>query len=495
MNECNLLSSRRAGILLHPTSLPGPYENGDFGHDANKFIDFLSETGISAWQVLPLSPTHSDLSPYGTYSAHAGNPNLISLQKLCDKGWLDRTIINNHSNNSINLKSLCLHNAYHYFTAKSDYKDHQHFKNFKTQQKYWIDDYALFICLRQHYDHTCWNDWPEEYRNRNSEKLAGFSHQYKTELDFQKFIQFVFFSQWTDLKKYANERNIIIIGDIPIFVALDSVDVWANRDYFSIDEFGSPIFVAGVPPDYFSETGQRWGNPQYRWDNLKHDNFSWWIQRIKMQHTLFDALRIDHFRGLVQYWEIPATECTAQAGRWVSAPGKELLEAINDNFQNICIVAEDLGIITPDVEHLRDEFNLPGMRILQFAFDGSGDNPHLPHNCIRNSIAYTATHDNNTTIGWYNSLSEDTKRYVNEIINHSEMTMPWPLIHATLASASNTAIIPMQDFLELDETCRMNVPGSINNQNWRWRFDWDQIKAKTKENIMDLVKTYNRKCN
>ena len=492
MNECNLLSSRRAGVLLHPTSLPGPHEFGDVGYDANKFIDFLSEAGISAWQVLPLGPTHSDLSPYRAYSAHAGNPNLISLQKLCDKSWLDKTTIRNYSNNSKNLKSRCLRDAYHHFLTKAEYEDQQYFEAFKVQQKYWIDDYVLFVCLRQHFNHLCWNKWPIEFRDCHSETLAEFSHRFKTELDLQKFIQFVFFSQWTDLKNYANKKNIIIIGDIPIFVALDSADVWANRDYFSIDESGSPIFVAGVPPDYFSETGQRWGNPHYRWKNLQRDNFSWWIQRIKTQHILFDAIRIDHFRGLVQYWEIAATESTAQSGQWISAPGKELLETISHKFPDACIVVEDLGTITPDVEQLRDEFNLPGMRILQFAFDGSENNPHLPRNYSKNSIAYTATHDNNTTIGWYNSLSEDTKRYVNEIINHSELPMPWPLIHTTLASPSNTAIIPMQDILELDETCRMNIPGSVNQQNWRWRFDWNQIKVKTKENIADLINIYNR---
>lgn len=494
MNECNLLASRRAGILLHPTSLPGLFEFGDIGREADKFINFLSEVRMSAWQVLPLSPTQNDLSPYGAYSAHAGNPNLISLQKLYDKGWLDKSTISDYINNSVDSKSLRLRDAYRYFTTKAGHKDQQFFEKFKVQHKYWLDDYAFFVCLRQHFNNLSWNQWPLEFRNRHREKLAEFSHHHKTELDFQKFIQHIFFSQWTDLKNYANTKNIIIIGDIPIFVGLDSADVWANRDYFSIDQSGNPIFVAGVPPDYFSETGQRWGNPHYQWDNLQHDNFSWWIERIKTQHMLFDAIRIDHFRGLIQYWEIPATESTAQAGRWVNAPGKELLGAIKHNFPNTCIIAEDLGTITQDVEQLRDEFNLPGMRILQFAFDGSENNPHLPRNYIKNSIAYTATHDNNTTIGWYNSLSEDTKHYVNEIVNHSELSMPWPLIHTTLASASNTAIIPMQDILELDETCRMNIPGSINNQNWKWRFDWDQINAKTKKDIADLIKAYNRIC-
>lgn len=493
MNECDLLTHRRAGILLHITSLPGPNVRGDIGYDANKFIDFLSEVGMSAWQVLPLSPTHSDLSPYGSYSAHAGNPNFISLQKLCDKGWLNKSAINKNLNNSKNVMSSCLQDAYDYFITNSGQKEQNYFETFKIQQQYWIDDYALFTCLRQHFDNLSWNEWPIEYRNRYKKELAEFSYQHKTELDFQKFVQFVFFLQWIELKQYANERNIIIIGDIPIFVGLDSVDVWANRHYFSVDESGDPIFVAGVPPDYFSETGQRWGNPHYRWDNLQRDNFSWWIERIKTQHTLFDAIRIDHFRGLVQYWEIPAAASTAQSGRWVSAPGKQLLEAIIHHFPDTCIVAEDLGTITQDVEKLRDDFNLPGMRILQFAFDGSENNPHLPRNYTTNSIAYTATHDNNTTIGWYNSLSKDTKQYVNEIVNHTEMHMPWPLIHSVLASASNTAIIPMQDILELDETCRMNTPGSINDHNWRWRFEWDDIKTQTKENIAVLVKTYNRK--
>lgn len=492
MNQCNLLSSRRAGILLHPTSLPGPFELGDFSYNANKFVDFLADINISAWQVLPLGPTHSDLSPYGAYSAHAGNPNLISLEKLTARGWLDKESISRHANHSQDLKALCLRDAYYCFISNAKHEDHQLFEAFKIQQKNWLNDFAMFVCLRQHFNNLCWNQWPLEFRDRDNDNLTEFSLQFKTELDLQKFIQYVFFLQWTELKSYANERNIILIGDIPIFVGLDSADVWAHRDYFSIDQFGNPVYVAGVPPDYFSETGQRWGNPHYQWDNLQRDDFSWWIERIKTQHALFDAIRIDHFRGLVQYWEIPAEESTAQGGRWVPAPGKALLESIRHHFPDTCIIAEDLGIITHDVEQLRDEFNLPGMRILQFAFDGSNDNPHLPSNYTENSIAYTATHDNNITIGWYNSLTEDTKQFVHEIINYSELPMPWPLIHTVLSSVSNTAIIPMQDLLELDETCRMNIPGTINDQNWRWRFEWDQIKTNKKEYMANLIETYNR---
>lgn len=492
MNECSLLSNRRAGILLHPTSLPGPDEFGDLGISAYKFVDFLNSAGMSAWQVLPLNPTHSDLSPYGAYSAHAGNPNLINLRKLFDKGWLKQKELNDKSSFAHGLRSDYLRSAYDYFIHHANSKDQQHFKSFKAQHQYWLDDYVLFECLRERYNSLNWNQWPEEYRNRHSEAIDKFSFQHQTELEFQKFLQFIFFFQWNELKQYANKNNIIIIGDIPIFVALDSADVWANRDYFSIDCDGNPIVVAGVPPDYFSETGQRWGNPHYRWDNLQRDNFCWWTQRIQTQHTLFDVIRIDHFRGLSQYWEIPASADTAQAGRWVSAPGNELLTTIRTSFPNTCLVAEDLGTITPDVDQLRDAFKLPGMRVLQFGFDGNEFNPHLPDNYIDNSIAYTATHDNDTTIGWYRSLSEDTKQYVIEKIDHAELPMPWPLIHAVLESSANTAIIPMQDILELDEKHRMNTPGTTNNQNWRWRFGWHQLKPETKANLNNLTKMYNR---
>ena len=492
MNECTLLDHRRAGILLHPTSLPGPYELGDIGYNANKFIDLLSQLGMSAWQVLPLSPTHSDLSPYDSYSAHAGNANLISLEKLCDKGWLDVSTINKHIEDKKNCKQYCLEQAYNKVISHPNDGYFLEFNKFKNEQHYWLEYYALFVCLRRKFANSCWQDWPTEFRECNLDSINEFSNQNEKNLDVEKFIQFVFYSQWNELKSYANQRDIIIIGDIPLFVSLDSADVWSQRSNFYIDDTGKPIFVAGVPPDYFSDTGQRWGNPHYRWDAMQHNHFSWWVERIRSQHTLYDVIRIDHFRGLSQYWEIPACEETAQTGQWVNAPGEELLNILLTNFPGICFLAEDLGTITDDVLSLRDQFNLPGMRVLQFAFDGNELNPHLPKNYTENSVAYTGTHDNNTTMGWYNSISEDSKQYVHYILKDTDLRMPWSMIDTVMASVANTVVIPMQDILELDENSRMNIPGVIREENWRWRFDWHQLDSNTCDHITNLVKIYDR---
>jgi 4-alpha-glucanotransferase len=492
LNSSSLISKRRAGVLCHITSLPNKLGFGDLGRDAYNFIDFLSSSGFGVWQILPLGPTHPDLCPYQSLSAHAGNPQLINLEWLVDKGWLSKNELSDKNISSWNHRLRCLQRAYIGFTKVSDTSESVKFKTFIDKHNYWLDKYAIYIVLHEKFAEQSWTEWPNEYRDYESSALDFFCKQNQSEVDAIKFQQYVFFSQWEEIKKYANKKGISIIGDMPIFVAHDSAEVWANRKYFALDATGHPNFVAGVPPDYFSPTGQRWGNPHYQWQQLEKDDFSWWVDRITTQSELYDAIRIDHFRGLVEYWEIPANEATAVNGRWVTCPGRKLLQVLTQTFPNLYLIAEDLGIITPDVVELRDEFSLPGMNILQFAFDGNSDNPYLPKNHKKNSVAYTATHDNDTTLSWYESLSTETQHYVNVCINNESEDMPWPMIHANLKSVANLAIFPIQDLLGLGKGHRMNTPGTIEG-NWRWQFNWNQIDSDLTIKLSNLLGKYNRK--
>ena len=483
---------RRAGVLCHITSISHRLTFGDLGKDTYKFIDFLSSSGFTIWQVLPLGPTHPDLCPYQSLSAHAGNPQLINLEWLVDKGWLSKNEINDNTNSSWIRRLQCLQYAYERFKKTNDHIETIKFSTFIEKHNYWLNNYAIYMVLHDNFAEQSWTEWPKEYRDCESSELKTFSNNNLSAIEVIKFQQYIFFSQWEEIKKYANKKGISIIGDMPIFVAHDSAEVWANRKYFALDSTGHPNFVAGVPPDYFSPTGQRWGNPHYQWQQLEKDGFSWWIDRISTQAELYDAIRIDHFRGLVEYWEIPAHEETAVNGRWVAAPGKELLEVLTQKFPNLCLIAEDLGTITPNVLKLRDDFSLPGMNILQFAFDGNSDNPYLPQNHKQNSVAYTATHDNDTTLSWYESLPSDTQHYIKQSINHELENMPWPMIYATLNSVADIAILPMQDLLGLGKGHRMNTPGTIEG-NWQWKFDWNQIDSDLTVKLSDLLEKYNRK--
>ena len=491
MNSNLLFSIRRAGVLCHITSIPNLLSYGDFGKNAFKFIDFLSASGFTIWQVLPLGPTHPDLCPYQSLSAHAGNPKLINLQWLFDKGWLSKDALykNTDSANAHHLK--CLHNAYISFCKKATQGENLKFQEFKDNHNFWLNEYAEFIVIRDKFKELPWTNWPQAYRDRSESELLSFRETNSAAIDKIKFQQYIFFNQWNELKQYANNKGISIIGDIPIFVAHDSAEVWANREYFTLDHTGHPTFVSGVPPDYFSPTGQRWGNPHYQWQQLEADNFGWWVNRIYTQAELYDAIRIDHFRGLYKYWEIPAEEETAINGRWVAAPGKQLLLILTQKFPNLNLIAEDLGTITADVIELRDEFALPGMNILQFAFDGSSENPYLPQNHKKNSITYTGTHDNDTTVSWYESLSEESQEYIKKCINHETENMPWPMINSALSSVSNLAIIPMQDLLGLGHGCRMNTPGTIEG-NWQWQFEWYQVDNELSKKLKKLLEKYGR---
>ena len=438
-----------------------------------------------------MGPTHPDLCPYQSLSAHAGNPHLISLPWLVNKGWLSKEALNKITDSSYNHQLQCLRTAYLEFSEKATKDENLQFQEFKNNHNFWLKEYAEFMVLRSQFKEQPWTNWPQVYRDRNDSELDVFNENNSIAIEAIKFQQYIFFKQWNELKQYANSKDISIIGDIPIFVAHDSAEVWANRKYFSLDSTGHPSFVAGVPPDYFSPTGQRWGNPHYQWQQLEADNFSWWSNRIYTQAELYDAIRIDHFRGLSKYWEIPANEDTAINGRWVKAPGKQLLQTLSQKFPNLYLFAEDLGTITPDVIELRDEFSLPGMNILQFAFDGSTENPYLPQNHKNNSITYTGTHDNDTTVSWYDSLSEETQEYIKKCINHETEKMPWPMILSALGSISNLTIIPMQDLLGLGYGNRMNTPGTVEG-NWQWQFEWNQIENGLSEKLQNLLEKYDR---
>jgi len=472
-----------AGILLHITSLPGSEENGDFGESAFRFVDFLSDSGIKIWQVLPLGPTMSDNSPYQSISAHAGNTELISLDEICKSDWIDcdflKTKLGSLDVRLGSRKNQLLKIIFEQYKDQSTNDDKEQLETFVEDNDYWLADYSLFVACKTKYHQRGWADWPEDVAKRNTETISALKEELSDEINFVNFVQYVFFKQWLSLKHYANERNIQIFGDLPLFVSHDSADVWANPHLFKIDERGQPKFVAGVPPDYFSETGQRWGNPVYDWPAHEATGFSWWIERMKTQFILFDYVRIDHFRGLESYWEIPAEEETALIGLWCSAPGEKMLNAVKNAFHHdLPLIAEDLGDITPAVIALKEQFNLPGMKILQFAFGGNADNPYLPHNHEVNSVVYTGTHDNNTTLGWFSGLSNGEKALVYRYFGENHESIPELLIRCAFASVANLAIIPLQDCMSLGEKARMNVPGTLGN-NWSWRFSWEDLDQPT----------------
>jgi len=468
----HVLKQRRAGVLLHITSLP----HGDLGQDAFKFVDFLSRVGATVWQTLPLNMTQADGSPYQCLSAHAGNPNLISLNTLKQQGWLSQSDIDSGAD-----KTTLIEVAFENFNRINSPQAQTNFTRFIKQQAHWLDDFVLFIALRKHSQHVSWRDWPDALKLRQLDEIKQAQSDFADDIALEKFKQFIFFEQWHALKEYANSQNIALFGDIPIFISYDSADVWAQPELFKLDADLNMTFVAGVPPDYFSETGQRWGNPHYNWPAMQDDGFKWWLARMRTQNALFDMVRIDHFRGLEAAWEIPAEEPTAINGAWELASGEALLDAIIKHLPLITLVAEDLGIITDEVNALREKFDLPGMKILQFAFDGSEENPYLPEKITENSVVYTGTHDNDTSLGWYQGLNEDQKtvfhRYLNEhgYAEGGAVEMPLVLIDMALASNATLAIIPMQDILKLGSVDRMNTPGTIDG-NWHWRFNWTQLE-------------------
>jgi 4-alpha-glucanotransferase len=479
------IKKRHAGILLHPTSLPGKQANGDLGPEAYHFVDFLQSCGASVWQVLPLGPTHDGGSPYMGLSVLAGNPQLISLKLLVDWGWLAEKEL------KANDKLASMQQAAGHFRSRASAAEQEEYSEFVQRHESWMADFALFQAIRKQQQGRSWLDWPAPARDKQTHAMADLKKQLQTDIEQIYFQQFVFFKQWLALKSYANERGVLIFGDMPIFVALDSAEVWAHREYFDLAPDGKPKTIAGVPPDYFSKTGQRWGNPHYNWKRMREDDFLWWRNRIGGSLELYDLMRIDHFRGFEAYWEIDADAPTAMDGKWVKAPGKALFSTLLKTFGELPFVAEDLGTITPEVDALRENFGWPGMKILQFAFDGHVDNPYLPHNHVPDSVVYTGTHDNDTTVSWFNSLSDRDKKGIYEYLGNVQEPMPWALIRSAIASTANLAVIPMQDILSLGNGHRMNTPG-VSDGNWSWRFQWSQVRDDIGERFHHLVRMYGR---
>jgi 4-alpha-glucanotransferase len=498
------MNKRASGVLLHITSLASPYGIGDLGPCAYQFADFLAKARQRYWQILPVNPTDgiNSHSPYSCYSAFAGNTLLISPDLLLKEGWISRKDLRSQPkfvNGSINYpvtiqwKIKILRSAFDHF--KRHRLEQAGFNLFCTQHQYWLEDFALFVVLKSHFEGRLWGDWPKAFKMRDPAALRSFARKNRDQILRVKFEQYLFFKQWFALKRYCQERAVGIIGDIPIYVNYDSADVWTHPKLFKLDRSMKPKFVSGVPPDYFSKTGQRWGNPVYDWKRLRKSGYSWWIERIEHNIELFDYVRIDHFRGFASFWQIPACERIAVFGQWVKAPGNHFFSSLLKNFDNLPIIAEDLGYITPDVIKLIKRFKFPGMRVLLFAFDDyARSNPHRPENYSKNCVAYTGTHDNNTVRGWFD---KDASWHAKENVSHHfhgpvmVKDVPWLFIKEVMKSEANTAMIPMQDILCLGDEARINRPSTMSN-NWQWRMRPNRLKDSLAKKLAALAKASHR---
>ncbi|AFZ58097.1 4-alpha-glucanotransferase [Anabaena cylindrica FACHB-243] len=493
---------RSSGILLHPSSFPSRFGIGDLGLEAYRFIDFLKNSYQQYWQVLPLGPTGYGNSPYMCYSAMAGNYFLISLEKLVDEGFLAEADFANlpefptdkvDFEQAIPIKVNLLKKACENFKTQATAIQRKAFHHFCNTKGYWLDNYALFMALKDARNGASWHTWEPQLARREPAALSQIERELTDEIFYYKFVEYEFFRQWSELKNYANQNGIDIIGDIPIYVAHDSADVWANPDNFALDEeTGEAALMAGVPPDYFSATGQLWGNPVYNWEELQKQDFKWWVQRFEAMLDYVDIIRIDHFRGFEAYWAVPQGEETAVNGEWIEAPGVAFFEVIKQKLGKLPILAEDLGIITPEVEALRDQFEFPGMKVLHFAFGSDPGNPFLPFNYPRNAVVYTGTHDNDTTVGWFNSANDYEKQnlllYLGSI---SPDGINWDLIRLALSSIANQAIIPLQDVLGLGTQARMNYPSTAEG-NWGWRYQAGVLSGELCDRLQNLTKLYGR---
>ncbi|MGD9562304.1 MAG: 4-alpha-glucanotransferase [Pyrinomonadaceae bacterium] len=503
---------RTSGILLHPTSLPGEFGIGDLGPEAYSFVEFLKNAGQSRWQILPLGPTGYGDSPYQCFSAFAGNTLLISPEKLVEDGVLTSTQAADHPifpadrvdyGAVFEWKTRILLRAFDDVQRKAPAKMLENFDAFQHENGWWLDEYALYRAIKANSTGAAWYEWPDDLKRRDPKALEDAWIGLSEDIRREKFYQFLFFQQWELLKNHANELGIQIIGDMPIFVALDSADVWCNQDKFKLNPDGSPRVVAGVPPDFFSKTGQLWGNPIYDWEAMRADGFGWWTARFASGLRQTDIIRADHFRGFCSSWEVPGADKTAENGSWVDVPGRELFSAVQARLGPLPVIAEDLGVITPDVDALRDEFDFPGMRILQFGFGGDAANLHLPHNYLSNCVAYTGTHDNDTTAGWWRSLPRassagakpDQERSVRDhclsYLNTEGSEINWDLIRGVWASVADTAIAPLQDVLGIGSSGRMNLPASADG-NWSWRFSKGDLDEAKTERLRGLTELYGR---
>jgi 4-alpha-glucanotransferase len=503
---------RSSGILLHVTSLPGPHGIGDFGAEARQFVDGLARARQGIWQVLPLGPTGYADSPYQSYSAFAGNASFVDLRALAAGGWLDEADLAEapaFPANEVDYESAVpwklerLRQAFARFSAEAKSADREELEAFRGDNQDWLPDFALFMSLKRRHSGVAWTHWPRKLISRDPATLESWRGTLEGEIEFDTFVQWQFFRQWRALKRDANERGVRIIGDVPIFVAHDSADVWANQSLFKLDNRGEPTVVAGVPPDYFSATGQLWGNPIYDWDRLAASGYDWWLRRLQQAMKLYDLVRLDHFRGFVAHWEVPAGAESAAEGKWVNGPGADLFNAATDKLGPLPLIAEDLGVITPPVEALRDQFGFPGMRVLQFAF---GDDPkapdYRPHNYVPNCAVYTGTHDNDTTVGWFESKAgAGTTRTAEQIDREREQTLRylnaegreihWDMIRLAMASVARLAVFPMQDVLGLGTEARMNLPGSTTG-NWRWRMPGGSFTPRHESRLRELAGAFDR---
>ncbi len=491
---------RASGVLLHPTSLPGPHGCGDFGPDAYHFVDWLVGAGQKLWQLLPLAGIGPGNSPYMSNSAFAGNPLLVDLAALQRQGWLDAADLEpvpGLQADKVNFAAMYpfrmqrLAKAAARFASTGTAEQQADFELFQTEQASWLADYTLFMSLCEACGWQDWCDWEPALARRQPKALAAARTQHAARIQFWQFCQWQFYRQWRALKTYANGKGVEIIGDTPIFIAYLSAEVWANQQLFELDDKGRPTVVAGVPPDFFSATGQRWGNPLYRWSAHAKDGYAWWVERVRRTFELVDVVRIDHFRGFAGYWEIPASEPNAVKGRWVPGPGEPLFKAIAKALGPMPIIAEDLGVITPDVEALRKKFGFPGMRVLQFAFVGDANDRYLPHNFEPDTVVYTGTHDNDTVAGWWATASDHERHHARGYLATDGGDMPWTMIRAAMSSVADTAVHPMQDVLALPTESRMNFPGQESGW-WGWRFEWGQVQPWHAGRLAELGRFYGR---
>lgn len=491
---------RESGILLHPTSLPGPHGIGDFGPSAFRFVDWLAAAGQRLWQVMPLGPTGFGDSPYASPSAFAGNPLLVSLDWLRGDGLLDDRDLGDGPafppercdfGPVIDFKTSLLRRAFERFASGTGRQLADAFGRFCEEEAIWLDDYALFMAVKEAHSLASWRSWDGAIRLREPAAIDDWSVRYASDVAYHKFVQFHFGRQWTELRRYANDQGIKLIGDIPIFAAADSADVWAHQDLFKLDEHGEALEVTGVPPDPFSATGQIWGNPGYDWRRMRTDGYQWWVDRIGRTLKTVDVVRIDHFRAFAAAWLVPAGAATAAEGHWELAPGGEVFAAIRRVHGDISVIIEDLGVITPDVIALREVLGFPGMNVLQFAFEDDSENVYLPHNYRRESVVYTATHDNQTTLGWFNSRSDGEREAIQRYLGRDGSDIAWDLIRIALASVANTVILSLQDVLRLGDEARMNVPGQPSG-NWSWRFRSDQLTNELAHGLREMTQVYGR---
>ncbi len=498
---------RAGGILLHPTSFPGPYGIGDLGGEAYRFVDFLHETGQKLWQILPLTPTGYGDSPYAAFSAFAGNPLLISPDILVGQGLLDPADLDDRpvfSDASVEFgpviewKMKLLQRSFDLFQDRVGNDGQTLVADFETEHAAWLDDYALFMAAKAAHGGAVWHEWEEGLAHHQPEAVAEWRQRLAGPVAFQKYLQFLFFHQWAALRQYANQRGVQTMGDIPIFVAYDSADVWAHSDLFFLDETGHSTVVAGVPPDYFSATGQYWGNPLYQWERLAQTGYAWWVERFRTSFKLLDIARLDHFRGFEAYWEVPVNqEQTAVNGQWVKGPGAKLFQAVFQTLGDLPIIVEDLGIITPAVDALRQELGFPGMRVLQFAFGNDATNLYLPHNYDPNTLVYSGTHDNTTTAGWFSTVEPELRAKVLRYLDlpleadYDPAWIAWKLVRLAWGSVADLAIAPLQDLLGLGDEGRMNEPGRAAG-NWGWRYHPDSLNQALRERLLDLTLLYAR---